>query len=310
MSEFSDCYYAYEDDLNELTGFLKELKRYCLIFPGTARFIPFLVDHGYNGITLDDIVIEKYPKHLLRYHFGEDQALWLNFYHLSKLECEIVIEKTGPSENDTGQIARFMNESKLLTPEMLAEFMALLERLKGPTGVDLNLARNEISRIFDVKLLEWCGCVDLAFNSVTQMKSRFPEGIFLLTSKRGKIEPQKNPEPNEWCPTPNAPLFMYLPVPEGKVDEELLNRHCIHWIEKGDFDNERQFGFWMLNAYDKALPFKYRYLSNRIMNINVGIFKDDWEKELRRTIAGILSVSPKDFDWEPYLSKQKGGVHI
>ncbi len=310
MSEFSDCYYAYEDELDDLTGFLKGLKRYSLILPGTGRYIPFLVDHGHNGVTLNDIVIEKYGKHLLRYHFGEDQALWLNFYLLTKLECEIIVQKTGPSDNDDKRIARYMNESGLLAPEMLEDLVALLEKLKQPGLVDLNLMRREICRIFDIRLLEWCGCVDLAFSSVTQMKSRFPEGIFILTSKRGKIEPQKNPEPNEWCPAPNMPLLMYLPVPEGKVDEELLNKHFSYWIEKGDFDNERQFGFWMLNAYDKALPNKYRYLSNRIMNINAGTFKDNWKKEFRRTIAGILSVSPGDFDWEPYLSKQKGGAHI
>ena len=116
--------------------------------------------------------------------------------------------------------------------------------------------------------------------------------------------------PNQWCPRENAPPFMYLPVPSYDVDEKQVNRHYEYWIETNDFDNDNQIGFWLYNAYKKALPKDYKYLADRIMNILWAYGNKSYAEKLKQTIIGILSVSDRDFDFEPYFAKQLGGEKI
>jgi hypothetical protein len=97
---------------------------------------------------------------------------------------------------------------------------------------------------------------------------------------------------------------MYLPVPDGSADTALVERHLRHWIETGDFDEERQAGFWLYTAYKRALPKEYGFLADRIMNLEQA-FPGDYEEQLRRCIRGILALTP-DFDWEPYLARTAG----
>jgi hypothetical protein len=105
------------------------------------------------------------------------------------------------------------------------------------------------------------------------------------------------------------PTFMYWPVPDGSVDEAMLSRQVRHWVATGDFDDERQTGFWLYSAYQRALPSRFQFLANRVKNLSLA-FPDAYEQELRRTLRGILSVSPKDFDWEPYLARKAGEVRL
>ena len=98
--------------------------------------------------------------------------------------------------------------------------------------------------------------------------------------------------PNKWCPVPGLPSFMYRPVPSGTVDPDLLERHVQHWLGTGDFDVERQAGFWLYTAYGRALPKDQRFLADRIMNLALA-FPDHYEDELRSTIRGILATASR-----------------
>lgn len=103
---------------------------------------------------------------------------------------------------------------------------------------------------------------------------------------------------------------MYLPVPTGNVDTTLLDRHIQHWLETQDWDDDRQIGFWMYNAYRRALPNSMRYLADRIMNLELAFGAELYEEKLRQTIQGILAIADPNFDWEPYLNKKAGAIRL
>ena len=111
--------------------------------------------------------------------------------------------------------------------------------------------------------------------------------------------------PNKWCPVPGLPSFMYLPVPNGTVDPAHLERHVSHWLETGDWDEQKQVGFWLYTAYGRALPEDFRFLADRIMNLALA-FPDRYEDELRVTLRGILANVGAGFDWEPYFARELG----
>ena len=111
--------------------------------------------------------------------------------------------------------------------------------------------------------------------------------------------------PNEWCPVSGQPSFMYRPVPSGDVDSALLQRHVQHWLETGDFDETRQVGSWLYNAYRQALPEDLRFLADRVMNLPLA-FPDRFEEELHATLRGILAAASPGFDWEPYFAHKLG----
>lgn len=115
---------------------------------------------------------------------------------------------------------------------------------------------------------------------------------------------------NQWCPRENAPHFMYLSVPSSLVDEKLIERHYEYWLSTNDFDDDKQIDFWLYNAYKKSLPVEYKYLADRIINIRWAFGAELYAVKLKETIMGILSVSEKDFDYEPYFSRQLGGEKI
>jgi hypothetical protein len=93
------------------------------------------------------------------------------------------------------------------------------------------------------------------------------------------------------------------------VDEAMLSRHVRHWVETQDFDDDRQAGFWAYTAYERALPSRYHFLANRVKNLELA-FPETYEQELRGTLRGILAVSPRDFDWEPYLARKAGEARL
>lgn len=111
--------------------------------------------------------------------------------------------------------------------------------------------------------------------------------------------------PNRWCPIPGLPSFMYRAVPDGTVEPDLLERHVRHWLETGDWDEQRQVGLWLYTAYGHALPKHLRFLVDRLMNLALA-FPDRYEDELRVTLRGILANATADFDWEPYFARKLG----
>ncbi|MDF5707285.1 MAG: hypothetical protein PUP90_06285 [Nostoc sp. S4] len=117
-------------------------------------------------------------------------------------------------------------------------------------------------------------------------------------SKQGQIKTSVQCVPNEWCSEPDQLSFMYLPVPNVSLTiekEAMVNRHFQYWTEFSDYDNDIQQGFWMYEHYRKHLPLKYRYLSNRLMNLYRQPTK------LLQTLRAIIKLIGTDVNWEEYL---------
>jgi hypothetical protein len=180
-----------------------------------------------------------------------------------------------------------------------------LERAAAPAELDVARARVELGSALDARFPERLSCADLSVRSEGELRERFPAANFVLRSLKGKVEKENASTPNEWCPASGYPSFMYLAVPTGKVPPSELERHVRHWMDNGDFDETRQVGFWMYTAYKRALPTRFAFLADRIMNLE-NLFPDSYEQALRETLRGILAVSPTTFDWSPYLARKAG----
>jgi hypothetical protein len=175
--------------------------------------------------------------------------------------------------------------------------------------LDLKSARQLARTAFGCPLHEWTTCADLSRESEQSFRERFPDAQFILKSRRGQADNEHVGQPNEWCPVPGLPAWMYLPLPQGKHDAELVERHVQHWLATADFDAERQAGSWLLTAYQRALPSRYRFLADRMTNLRRA-FPESYERALRETICGILAVSQPDFDWQPYFDRKKGEIRL
>ncbi|MBF2027416.1 MAG: hypothetical protein IGS48_11690 [Oscillatoriales cyanobacterium C42_A2020_001] len=306
MSEFSDCYYLVDATSDDAIALAKKARRYSLIFPKTGRYVPFLVDGAWNAGQCIDVVIENNPGILLHYSYTADYGLWLNIYERSNKSCTIEIQRRSPSENDWHRILSELERLNLIGASQVPELQTIFENVSKESIVDLSNIRNRLGEILGVPFLKWFGCADLSIQPQKDLAQCFSEATFVLKSLRGKADKEIEPVPNEWCPHPGLPAFMYLPVPDGQVDETLLERHVRHWQKTNDWDDASHAGFWVYTGYCKALPSRMRYLANRIMNLEKAFGHERYEAELRRTIRGILATTDPTFDWEPYLNRKAG----
>lgn len=306
MSEFSDCYYLFDASTQEAISLVRKVRRYGIVLPSVACYTPFLVDGAWDAGRLVDAVVENNVGTLLHYSFAEDHGLWLAVYESSNESFVIDIQRRGQSENDLNTISCEIERLKILSRDRVAELHTILESVATRSDVELRQVRTRLSEVLNIVFLEWTGCADLSVQSQKELSRRFPEAAFVLQSQRGKADKAIEPIPNEWCPQPGLPAFMYLPVPEGQIDQQIFERHVKHWIETQDWDDDRQAGFWLYTAYRQTLPNRMRYLADRIMNLELAFGKEKYEAELSRTIRGILAVTSPTFDWEPYLDKIAG----
>jgi hypothetical protein len=169
-----------------------------------------------------------------------------------------------------------------LVQKLAAAIDTLLSRavIDDPTASSLqNLAIDlviaeigpKVAGVLGLQHVSWLSCAALTYRSQKELKQRFPGAEFVNVAKRGKIETPAPPTPNEWCSEPGQPSFMYLPVPSVQLaaeQEAMVNRHFRYWTEFGDYDDEAQQGFWMYERYREALPSRYRYLADRVINLH------------------------------------------
>lgn len=305
MSEHSDCYYLKGLEPAGVGSLLKRARRYGLILGQVEGWIPFLVDGIADAGQAPVSVSQHNVGVLLHYSYAEDHALQLRVFDGAKESFVLEVQRRGPSKVD-GARARGEAERLRLVRDAHA-LTSLLALADSKAEVDLKSARDLARAAFGCPLHEGTTCADLSRESERSLRERFPDAQFILKSRRGQADAVHDALPNEWCEAPGLPAWMYLPVPQGTNDEELVERHVQHWLATADFDVERQAGSWLLTAYQRALPSRYRFLADRVMNLRLA-FPDSYEPALRETIRGILTVSQSDFDWQPYFDRKKGEI--
>jgi len=306
MSEFSDAYFLFGGTCNDAASLLKRIHRHGFVLPVMGRYVPFFADDACDAGQIVEAIIEHNPGTLLHYAYASDHGLRLTAFDGSRESFVIDLQRRGPSLNDTPTIVAEAGRLGMTTDETARQLEGLLTETALDGEIDLEKTRARLGDILGVHFIEWFGCADLTALSLKDILERFPEGKLVLKNRRGKALDETRPTPNQWCPKPGLPGFMYLAVPDGDVDVAMVERHVRHWMETSDFDVDRQAGFWMYNAYYRALPSRMRYLANRVMNLMLVFGPVNYEKALRRTIRGILAVVGSDFDWEPYLARKKG----
>jgi len=305
MSEFSDCYFLHNASPEDAEALLKRARRYGLILPASGKYVPFLVEGVHDAGGVAKAVVDQNQGVLLHYAYAADHGLRLVAYDGAVKKFLLDLQQRGPSELDPDAIVGGASRLGLLMGTRKRGFEALLAKALTDALLDVRDARTRIGRAFGLEFPEWVSCADLSRQSEREVRKRFPAARLVLKSLRGLADRAIASEPNEWCPTPGLPTEMYLPVPTGDVDGAMLERHCHHWLTTRDWDDERQVGFWMYTAYNRALPSRYAHLVTRLMNVELA-FSDSADENVRDTIRGILSVCDRDFDWEPYLARKAG----
>jgi hypothetical protein len=307
MSEHSDCYYLKGLEPAGATSLLKRARRYGLILRQVGGWIPFLVDGIADAGQAALAVTQHNVGVLLHYAYAEEHALRLRVFDGAEESFDIEMPRRGPAEVDGARARREAERLGLIRDTQA--FTSLLTMADSKAELDLKSARQLARAAFGCPLHESTTCADLSRESELSFRERFPDAQFILKSRRGQADTEHDMLPNQWCPAPGLPAWMYLPLPQGTHDEELVERHVQHWLATADFDAERQAGSWLLTAYQRALPSRYRFLADRMTNLRRA-FPESYERALRETICGILAVSQPDFDWQPYFDRKKGEVRL
>lgn len=304
MSEFSDAYYLLDVERSAARALVRRVGRFALLFPTLGRWTPTLIEGAEEAGGPSSAFLEHAACTWMHYAFAEDHGLWLKFFDGADEIAQVELHRQGPSELDVERVLAALGA--LFDRQDQADLRAALEAAVD-SATDLADARRRLSIALGVELMVNASCADLTHLSLKELERVYPDAERVLKSKRGKYRaPQAQPEPNEFCPVPGAPPFMYLPLPDGDADAEMVERHVRHWVETGDFDDDTGEGFWLYNAYRRALPTRYRFLADRMMNM-WSVFLGD-EVRIRDTVRAILAVTDEGFEWEPYLARSKGGM--
>ena len=306
MSEFGDGYYLHRQDAEKAVALIKALRRYGVVLPEQGSYVPFFVEGLRDAQGMANDVVTVVDGTVLRYFYAEDHGVWLSAFSQGAAAFEIELQRRGPSHNDRQTILQSCAQLGLAEGARLESLRAVLELAAQPAEIDVAMVRERLGASLGVDFVRRLGCADLSFLTEKELLVRFPTAQLVLKSRRGLVDKESPPAPNRWCPASGLPAFMYLPVPEGFIDETMLERHVRHWLETRDWDDVRQVGFWVYNAYRKALPSEKAFLANRIMNLGLAFPPALYEQELRTTIRGILAVSDPAFDWTPYLAQRAG----
>jgi len=278
--------------------------RFALVFPAEGRWVPLLIE----GPTEAGGPLEPFVRNAtftwLHYAYAEDHGLWLRFFQRTEQKLQLEFQSRGPSGLCLEVAVDRLRELHLVDEKQVDAIRRAVLPAMEPTAVDPAEHRNRLSEALGVSFFVQWSCADLTYSSLKALSKRAPTATPVLKSKRGKCgADQPPPEPNEFCPIPGLPAFMYAPLPHGTADLAMVTKHVRHWVETGDFDNCAQEGFWLHTAYSRALPSRYRFLADRVMNL---ASFPNYEAALETTIRSILAVSERDFDWEPYLRRRKG----
>lgn len=293
MSEFSDSYHLLASNTLDVKRLIQQSGRYGMVIPSAGKYIPFVVEEPESMGGPIDRLVQHNTQLLIHYAFAEDHGCWVKVF----------------DRNTELAFLCYEAEDNRLSKKNAAAIDTLLSRavIDEPTASRLediatNLVVNEIGSlvagVLNLQHISWLSCADLIYQSQKELLKRFPGAEFVNVSKRGKIETSTLCLPNEWCSEPEQPSFRYLTVPSVRLtveQEAMVNRHFRYWTEFGDYDDEAQQGFWMYERYRDALPSRYQYLANRLMNLHKQPTK------LLETLRAIIGLAGPDTEWEEYL---------
>ena len=312
MSEFSDSYHLHTSDPTQATRLLRAARRYGAVLPTTTTFVPFLVDGRAEAGGVVEEVLAHNVGLLVHYAYAENHGLWIRTFDNASCVATIDISRRrtlGDDVPDPKITTATLTKAGAVAPGKARRLERVLQRARDDAGGPLEELRDEIVNLLGLSNVSWVSCAELAYGGEKELLRRFPGTTFVLKSRRTRAEKEREEacrEANEWCPCAGMPACMYQEVPDGDVDESMLARHVQHWLTTDDWDNASQSGFWLYTAYERALPARMRFLANRIMNLWLAFGASNYRKALERTIRGVLAVTPRDFDWEPYLARRKG----
>jgi hypothetical protein len=312
MSEFSDSYHLHTSDPTQAAKLLRDAKRYGAVLPTTTPFVPFLVDGRWEAGGVVAEILAHNVGLLVHYAYAEDHGLWIRTFDKDSCVATIDIQRrrtAGDDVPDPGITTAALTKAGAVAPGKARQLETVLQHARVDAEGPLRKFRDEIVTLLGLSHVSSLSCADLAYGGEKELLRRFPGATFVLKSRRGQADKEREKtyhEANEWCPRPGLPACMYLEVPDGQVDESMLARHVEHWLTTADWDGAAQSGFWLYTAYERALPARMRFLAHRIMNLQLAFDASDYREALERTIRGVLAVTPRDFDWEPYLARRKG----
>lgn len=314
MSEISDATYLRADDIQAALDLLREAGCAGLALPPRrsprAGWVPFWYDAPGDARGAVDIFGPLTDAPLLQVHYGDDHGIWLTQAERGGSHCQLALVTPGPSTDDLDVDAvteRFV-ASGLLDAGQSEAWARWLFEAAEEVALDPVAAREALEEWFGWPLVRHMSNRAFAAGETDELEAAHPEAQLVESAGR---KPDTPPEPNDWCPRDGLPPYMYQPVPSGEVDPAMLTRHLKHWREVGDFDDDRQAGFWVYNAYRKALPARWRHLADRVMNLRYAFGEQEgYGQPLEVTIRGILAVCDPDFDWGPYLARRKGEMRL
>ena len=307
MSEFSDSYHLLGDDGKRVKQLLQAAARHGAVLPSRGRrWAAFLVDGVADAGGAVEAVVQHNGGVLLHLAYADDHGLWLRLFEGARAVGDLGVTRRGGDVGDAGQLCEALVRLGGASADEAAELRGLVSRhARDGAGDELPAVCDLVVGLLGLAAARQVSCADLTRDK-KGLGTRFPGVEFVLEKRRGAADKAAPCVPNRWCPAPGLPSFMYLPVPEGEVDAALLARHVEHWVTTGDFDEERQAGFWLLTAYQRALPSRHRHLGDRLLQRGLAFPRDEYRVELERTLRGILAVASAGFDWAPYLERRAG----
>jgi hypothetical protein len=315
MSEVSDSYHLRTGDPAQVARLLRAVRRYGAVLATEGRYIPFLVDGARDAGSVIDDVVSHNPGVLVHYAYAEDHGLWLRAFDKASHVATIALRRRrapGDDPADPRTTADALAAVGALSRRQAARLAQVLRGAADEGEAPLARLRDEIVALIGLSHTVRLSCTALTYQSPRALLQQLPATL-VLKRLRGRADQEIEGhahEPNEWCPRAAMPACMYQAVPTGEVDEAMLARHLAHWLTTTDWDDDKQEGFWLHSAYERALPDRAAFLASRIMNLQLAFGADGYRAALEQTLRGILATAPRDFDWEPYLARTKGAVRL
>jgi hypothetical protein len=291
MGEFSDSYHLWGSDVDTAVRLVLATGRFGVVVPPAKCHVPFFVESVDRAGGPMDEVLEHNPGTLLHYAFGEDHGCLIQVFERAEALATLSFVDAGerrPDRRATSRNAENTEEALAVLRDRgvltAAQAMRLMEIARTAA---VHESGPQVAAALDLEQVSWTSCADLSYQSQRELRQRYPGARFVNTKQRGKAKS-----------APSLDELMALPIPVVDLDasqERLVERHYKYWTEFGDYDEEAQQGFWMLEHYNSLLPRRYRYLTTQLMNYN---YRDP--DALRRVLCAIVALCEAQ-DWEQLL---------
>jgi hypothetical protein len=290
MSEFSDSYHVLAHDTRDVARLIRRSGRYGMILPALGRYIPFVVE-GLDEVGGPmDAIVDHNEGILIHYSFSDEDGCWTRVFEgaTELADLPFVTALAGQAdlranlhEQPRARGLAVLLDRGIIDPDIAARLEAAAQQ------TDPREVGPQVATALGLEHVAWLSCADLTYQSERALREVHPGAQFVNVAQRGKAPAGRTFE-----------QLMALPVPQVSLDagqQHMAQRHYRYWTEFGDFDNESSEGYWMYELYKSALPTRYRYLPDRLMNL-----RDGGPDTLAR-IQAIIGLAGPGVDWELYL---------